>query len=99
MWNMSPSSHKKDDVWSSKRLYEGKLKKNFFVTFKGGVLLHSQQQVRFREYFEYFLMELKYEKNQPFRRRGKNIDFTYKKFQKVINKLVKKNCSTKKLVT
>ena len=36
------------------------------ILFKEGVSLHSQPKVRFREYFEYFLMRQKSLKNQPF---------------------------------
>ena len=36
------------------------------ISFKEGVSLHSQPKVRFREYFEYFLMRQKSLKNQPF---------------------------------
>ena len=31
--------------------------------FNEGVSLHSQQKVKFREYFEYFVKGWKYEKN------------------------------------
>ena len=34
--------------------------------FKNGVSLHSQPKVRFKEYFEYFLIRQKFWKNEPF---------------------------------
>ena len=61
----------------------------FYRLFKEDVSLHSQPKVRFREYFVYFLMRHK-SKEINHSGGGKNINFTYLWFPKVINKLVKK---------
>ena len=51
---------------------------NLFVFFalKEGVSLHSQQKVRFKEYFEYFLRDKNMKKNNH-SKGGKNIEITY----------------------
>ena len=46
------------------------------MVLKEGVSLHSQPNVRFREYFEYFLRD-KNMKKINHSEDGKNIDFTY----------------------